>query len=248
MRFLIVNDDGIDAPGIRILTEWAKQYGEVTVVAPKVEQSGKSHGIELMRAIEVKEVPFMAGVTAYSMDSTPADCVRYGIVGLKQKYDLVLSGINRGYNVARDIVYSGTVGAIFEAEQFWHKAVAVSTCPEGLDTVGKHLDKAFTFLWDNGLLAHNPTYNINIPPQVSGIRLTYQGDSRYTDNFEPVGENMYKQVGYAVVEDDPENLDIDFSCVMKGIISVTPMRLSRTEHDVWERLNGEKKGNDRGTF
>ncbi len=236
MRFLIVNDDGIDAPGIRILVEWAKQHGEVTVVAPKVEQSGKSHGIELMRAIEVKKVPYLADVEAYSMDSTPADCVRYGIVGLKQKYDLVLSGINRGINVARDVVYSGTVGAIFEAEQFGHKALAFSTTPDGLETVGQYLDEAFAFVFDNKLLEHNPTYNINIPPKADGIRLTYQGDSQYTDNFEKVGEDLYKQVGYAVVVDDPNNMDIDYTCVNKGCISVTPMRLNRTEMKVWKAL------------
>ena len=113
MRILIVNDDGIDTLGIRLLATWAKKYGEVTVVAPKVEQSGKSQAIEFVQPVEIKKVPFMEGVTAYSMASTPADCVRFGFVGLNQTYDLVLSGINRGVNVGSDIVYSGTVGAIF---------------------------------------------------------------------------------------------------------------------------------------
>ena len=90
MRILITNDDGIDTLGIRLLAEWAKKLGEVTVVAPKYEQSAKSHAIELIKPIEIKKVPFMDGVTAYAMDSTPADCVRFGIIGLKQKYDLVL--------------------------------------------------------------------------------------------------------------------------------------------------------------
>ena len=108
MKILITNDDGIDTLGIRLLAKWAKTLGEVTVVAPKVEQSAKSHAIELIKQIEIKKVPFMDGVTAYSMDSTPADCVRYGVLGLKEKFDLVLSGVNKGVNVGVDVVYSGT--------------------------------------------------------------------------------------------------------------------------------------------
>ena len=78
MKILITNDDGIDALGIRLLAEWAKKLGEVTVVAPKTEQSAKSHAIELSKPVEIKKVDFMEGVTAYAMDSTPADCIRFG--------------------------------------------------------------------------------------------------------------------------------------------------------------------------
>ena len=103
MRILITNDDGIFSHGIRLLAEWAVKLGEVTVVAPKNEQSGKSHAINFTEPIEINKVELMAGVEAYSCDSTPADCVRYGIVGLGRSYDLVLSGINRGYNLGDDI-------------------------------------------------------------------------------------------------------------------------------------------------
>ena len=89
MKILITNDDGIDNVGIRLLAKWAITLGEVTVVAPKVEQSAKSHAINITGGIEIKKVPFIDGVEAYSMDSTPADCVRFGILGLKEKFDLV---------------------------------------------------------------------------------------------------------------------------------------------------------------
>ena len=78
MRILLTNDDGIDAIGIRMLAEFASGLGEVTVVAPKVEQSGKSHAIDFVSEIEIKRVDFPFGIEAYSMDSTPADCVRFG--------------------------------------------------------------------------------------------------------------------------------------------------------------------------
>ena len=98
MRILITNDDGILAPALPHLVEWAKKLGEVMVVAPKVEQSGKSHAIDFTRPIEIKKVDLFGDVVAYSMDSTPADCVRFAVLGLKEKFDLVLSGINRGFN------------------------------------------------------------------------------------------------------------------------------------------------------
>ena len=130
MRILITNDDGVFAEGIRLLAEWAKKLGEVTVVAPKREQSGKSHAINFTEPMEIKRVDLMDGVEAYSCDSTPADCVRYGIAGLNRTYDLVLSGINRGVNLGVDMIYSGTVAAIFEAAYWNHNALAFSTYPD----------------------------------------------------------------------------------------------------------------------
>ena len=93
MRILLTNDDGIDAIGIRLVAEWAKTLGELTVVAPKVEQSGMSHAIDFTHPIEIKKVDFMEGVEAYSMASTPADCVRFGVLALNKKFDLILSGV-----------------------------------------------------------------------------------------------------------------------------------------------------------
>ena len=115
MRILITNDDGIEGEGLRHLVNWARRLGEVVVAAPKVEQSAKSHTIEIHKSFEAKKVEYLPGVTAYAVDSSPADCVRLLVLGLEEHFDLVLSGINRGLNVGCDIIYSGTVGAIFEA-------------------------------------------------------------------------------------------------------------------------------------
>ena len=117
MRILITNDDSITSPILPGLIRWAKTKGDVTVVVPKVEQSGKSQAIEFYHAVEVKEVNLAPDLKVWAMNSTPADCVRFGVLGLHQTYDLVLSGINRGLNVGHDIVYSGTVGAIYEASR-----------------------------------------------------------------------------------------------------------------------------------
>lgn len=237
MKILITNDDGVDSLGIRLLAEWAKKLGEVTVVAPKREQSAKSHAIEIVKAYEIKKVPFLGGIEAYSVDSTPADCVRFGVVGLHRKYDLVLSGINRGVNVGDDIVYSGTIGAVFEACKLGVKAIAFSSFPTEQEEAAAYLDQAYAYLVENALFEENPMYNINIPANAKGVRMTYQGTTYYSDEFEKVEgeENMYRQVGELIPDLHPEDMDRDTVALHSGYITVTPLMESRTNMSVFEK-------------
>ncbi len=236
MRILITNDDGIEAPGIKLLIEWAKKLGEITVVAPKVEQSGKSHGIELIRPVEVLDRSSFYNVEAYSVDSTPADCVRFGILGLKKQYDLVLSGINNGANLGKDIVYSGTVGAIFEAVALEHKALAFSALRDCLESVSKYLDMTYDFISKNKLLDMNPIYNINIPPKAEGIKITRQGRSYFSDEFVPIGNNLYTQKGFYTPDADQNDIELDAVAVNNNLVSVTPMQNNRTEEFIYSKL------------
>ena len=235
LKILITNDDGIENEGIRYLTNWAKQFGDVTVVAPKKEQSAKSHGIEIRNAIEIKKVEYMDGVEAYSVDSTPADCVRFGITGLKRKYDLVLSGINHGVNVGADVVYSGTVAAVFEAARLKHKAIAFSSFFKSQAIAAQHLDQAYAYITENNLFDENPIYNINIPNEPKGVRMVYQGTDYFSDDFVLVGENMYKQEGEEIPDEYPEDMDRDTVAVHAGYITVTPLMATRTNMQVFEK-------------
>ncbi len=236
MKILITNDDGIGALGIRLLAQWAKKLGEVTVVAPKREQSAKSHAINISTPMEIKKVDFMEGVEAYSVDSTPADCVRFGIVGLQKEYDLVLSGINRGVNVGGDIVYSGTIGAVFEASKLGVKAIAFSSFPEEQEKAARHLDAAYDYLLTNRLLEQNPIYNINMPVEAKGIRMTYQGTTYYSDGFVKTdGEDMYLQVGDLIPDEHPEDMDRDTVALHAGYITVTPLLETRTNMHLVEK-------------
>ncbi len=237
LKILITNDDGIEALGIKLLVDWARGLGDVTVVAPKVEQSGKSHGIELIHPIEVLDRTSLYGVEAYSVDSTPADCVRFGILGLKRKYDLVLSGINNGANLGKDIVYSGTVAAIFEAVALEHKALAISTLRDSLEDAAKHLDLVYDHIVDNKLFDLNPIYNINIPPNAHGVKVTRQGRSYFADEFVPIGNNLYSQRGYYTEDSDQNNTELDAVAVNQGLISITPMQNDRTEYNVYKMLS-----------
>ena len=99
MRILITNDDGMHATQLVPLIQWCQKLGDITTVVPKVEQSGKSHGIELRTAFEAKQVELAPGITAWAVDSTPADCVRFAVMGLHKEFDLVISGVNRALMV-----------------------------------------------------------------------------------------------------------------------------------------------------
>ena len=235
MRILITNDDGIGNKGICLLAEWAKKLGEVTVIAPKVEQSGKSHAIDFITPVEIKKVPFIDGVEAYSMSSTPADCVRFGVLGLGKKFDLVLSGINCGVNLGADIVYSGTVGAIFEAARGHIPAIAFSAFPDGQEIAAKHLDEVYEYIKSNNLLNECPLFNVNIPNDATEIRMTYQGSPYFSDRFIRKDGDIFVQEGGPIPDICPDDIDRDTVAVRKGYISVTPLLATRTDMATFEK-------------
>ena len=240
MKILITNDDGINAEGIRHLVEFAKTKGEVVVCAPKYEQSAKSHAIEIREAFEIKKVDLFDGVRAYSIDSTPADCVRFAFLGLKEKFDIVLSGINRGPNLGLDLVYSATLGAVFEAGRLGVSGIAFSTNFDSFDNAKRTLPAIYEEFERRSLLSKNQLYNVNIPStETKGIRYTTQGGIYYTDEFVPLGrDDLYRQDGHCAYQ-GTKNLceDIDaFSC---GYVSITPLSKSRTATDVLYKLQSE---------
>ena len=237
MRILITNDDGIRSEVLPSFAKWAGQFGEVTVVAPKEEQSGKSHGIEIHKPFKAIKSNLIPGIEAYAVDSTPADCVRFGILGLHRTYDLVLSGINRGVNIGLDIAYSGTVGAVFEAACLSVPAVAVSTDPSDFTPALKQLDTVYDFFIRHHLLEKNNLYNVNIPLNSRGIRITRQGGPYYSDDFLWQENHLVKPTGKCVYEDSGNN-ELDTDAVMHGYISITPLTLNRTNMDVFHALSG----------
>ena len=235
MRILITNDDGIFAEGISVLAKWAKTKGEVTVVAPKTEQSGKSHAIDFTRPIEIKSVELMEGVRAFSMDSTPADCIRFAHFGLKDEFDIIFSGVNRGFNLGKDIVYSGTAGAIFEGGRLGIPAIAFSTDPTTFEGAEKYLETAYSFIMDNKLLDKNLLYNVNLPNAHGKIRITRQGGIYFHDEFTYMGDDIWEQGGYieSKNEGDPS---LDTDSVRDGFISITPLLSGRTNMPVFEEI------------
>ena len=237
MRILIVNDDGMNAAILPDFIRWARKLGEVTCVVPKHEQSGKSQAIDFLHPVEIREVALAEDITVWAMDSTPADCVRFGTSGLHQTYDLILSGINRGYNLGDDIAYSGTVGAINEGGRLGIPAIALSCDVGAMEEAMAMLDDWWDFMNRNGLLEERALYNVNFPhtDTPKGIRVTHQGGPFYSDAFEYRGNDMYMQVG-APIEYDRCDLTIDMDAVRAGYISVSPMTWQKTNWKVYEAI------------
>ena len=235
MRILIVNDDSISSPALLPLIRWAKKLGEVTTVVPMVEQSGMSQSLEFVKPVKLEKVDLAPDVTVYALGSTPADCVRFGVTGLKTTYDLIISGVNNGYNLGDDIAYSGTVGAILEGSRLGIKGIALSSGHESFVSAVDKLDTVFDYVMSKDLLSKGDLFNINIPREIKGFRITRQGGEFYTDEFIDLGDGTVLQTGEPVIRefDDP-TADID--AIRNGYVSITPITSVKTDLAVFERI------------
>ncbi len=235
MKILLTNDDGIEAEGLKYLVEWAKTLGEVTVFAPKVQQSAKSHSIEIHKPYEVKKVDLFDGIEAWSVDSTPADCVRVAILGMKKQFDLVLSGVNNGPNLGGDIHYSGTVGACFEAAICGVRSIALSAAFCAFENAVKNLDRVYREIIRRGLFDHAEIVNVNFPEKGEEILFTRMGPAVYTDEFDFLPDGTISprlKCLYAGTAD----LSLDTDATLTGHISVTPLRYDLTDLSALEMI------------
>ncbi len=236
MKILITNDDGVHAPQLIPLIRWCQKLGQVTTIVPKFEQSGKSQSIELHKAFAVEEIEPEPGICITTVDSSPADCIRFGILGRKQPFDLVISGINRGFNMGGDIMYSGTVGAAFEAVSLGVKAIAISTGPQFYDRALEPLDQVLAFFREHQLLEKHSLYNVNVVPEAKGILFTKQGGHFYSDDFVDQGDGTYLPCGKCVYE-NRNDLTLDTDCVIHGYISISPLTVNRVDMDMLKKLS-----------
>jgi 5'-nucleotidase len=252
---LVVNDDGVDSPGIIALADGLRPLGDVTVVAPDEDRTGVGHSISVRHPVKVARVEGRS-VTTYSCSGTPADCV---IVGARDlcagRPDIVVSGINRGANLADDVNYSGTVAAALEALLLGIPSMAVSLAASWPKVAPTHeWEGAARFARELvEMLLRTPLpadtlLNVNVPnlayERVRGVRFTRQGRKRYRDRL--ARENAdgaradgasYYWVwgGYDADEDDPET---DMHAVKSGYVAASPLRLDRTDYAALEVLRG----------
>lgn len=229
-RILITNDDGIDADGIVRLAKAAEEYGEVWVVAPAHQRSAASHSITLREPIDVYPYEFkVRGVHAYSCSGTPADCVRVGSLGvMPAKPDVVLSGINFGYNVATDVQYSATAGAAFEAAFQGFKAIALSEHINGCHEVTDNYLKDILDEYIDVSLQYGQILNVNFPGcslmDFKGIlrdRKTSH-DSFFHDRYKAIEQLPGGGVKYMVdgIHNEQAEEGTDFRAVVENYISV----------------------------
>ena len=235
MRILITNDDSVTATQLLPLIRWCQKWGQVTVVVPKIEQSGKSHGIEIRDPFMVHQM-MLEDVPVFAVESTPADCVRYAVIARGMQFDLVISGINRGFNVGADMMYSGTVAAVCEAANLGLPAIALSTTPGYYEHAVEHLDMVKAYFENNQLMNVHSLYNVNIPSRPKGVKITRQGGPYYSDDFELREDGMCVPNGVCVYKPTGD-LTVDTDAVVEGYISITPLTINMTDVVLFHRLS-----------
>ncbi len=240
MRILITNDDGIHAPGLRICEHIARQLSdEVWVVAPETDQSGKAHSLSLSDPLRLRKI----SERHFAVRGTPTDCVIMGVRHLlKVKPDLVLSGVNRGANVADDVTYSGTIAAAMEGTLLGIPSIALSQSYGWADgaevpwaTGEAHGPDVIRRLLEAGIPA-GTLVNVNFPARtserVTGVAVTTQGarnDATIGVEARVDGRgNPYFWISYRPQSTEPA-AGSDLAALAEGKISVTPLRLDLTD-------------------
>ncbi len=227
---LLTNDDGIQAPGLRVLEQHLAQTHEVWVLAPETEMSGASHSITLQRPITLKHY----GERRFSLSGTPADCVLVALYAvLPQKPQVVISGINAGYNVGEDVFYSGTVAGAREAALLGVSGLAVSVAPDSdFEAALPFVDRVLAFL----LQESRPLLlNLNLPAQrpVKGLRVVRLGNRSYQD---PVHRKNPHQFIIGGVARWQREQGTDLWALSQGFAALTPLIVDLTSHEDLERL------------
>jgi 5'-nucleotidase len=240
-NILITNDDGIYSPGIRTLYETLKNFGNVTVVAPSKEQSATSMSITIRDPLQIEKHAWESGASIYSATGTPADCVKLGMsVILKSKPDFVVSGINRGSNAGRNLLYSGTVAGAIEGVLQGVPSIAFS-CHDFIDPnfheVTDYIPKVLTHLLKHPM-PNGTLLNVNFPSkahgEIKGIKMTRQGKEMWiedpSERLHPFGEFSYYWLGAKILECQEED-DCDVSWIKKGYAAAVPVHVGElTDH------------------
>lgn len=240
MKILVVNDDGIFSNNLKILVNYLKNiYDEIMVVAPSTEQSAMSHRINIKGPIKLTvHDDLFEGVKAYSIDSTPADCVKFAVDYLKYNFDILFSGINDGLNLADDISYSGTAAAVLEAMYYHKKGIALSVLKGQNIGIVESLEVFIQDYLKNPIYAEFEAFNVNLPLKPKGIKYVPQGSGNYEYYFTDEGNNIYiprikpKYVKRDIIEND---LDAYYN----GYISVTPLTVDKTNYQVLNQINNK---------
>lgn len=238
MKVLVVNDDSIHHENLELLVhELKKYYKEILVVAPETEQSAVSHKINIREEIVLKEYPDkFPGIKAYSINSTPADCVKFAKLALNYDFDICFSGINDGLNIGEDLKYSGTVSGAVESYMFNKYGIALSLERKSQKGFIEGFSIFMKDFLEKDIYREHKCFNINFPENPKGIYITNQGTNDYKYWFEKVDKNIYfPKAEKRYISKD--KIVSDFDAYQNGYISVTPITYNMTDIKIYDKYN-----------
>lgn len=239
MHFLVSNDDGVNATGIKALVEALSVMGDVTVYAPNRDRSGASNSLTLDRPLKINKI----AEKRYSVSGTPTDCVHMALTGLMPtEPDMVISGINNAANLGDDVLYSGTVAAAIEGRYLGFPAIAFSLVTKQGQNKKRYFDSAQYYVkkiianLQSNPLPKDTILNVNIPnlplEEIKGVQITRLGNRHKAENTvqdtDPRGRKIY-WIGAAGPEADAGK-GTDFHAVKNAYVSITPMQVDMTKH------------------
>lgn len=242
---LVTNDDGVSSPGIHALAAALAPLGDLTIVAPTQEASAIGHALTLRRPLRIET----HGSNVYAVDGTPTDCVNLGVeIILRRKPDLVVSGINKGFNLGDDVTYSGTVAGAMEGALLGIPSIAVSLkrtpefdfqfAAEAAATVARAM---LANPWPSRTFLN---LNLNTG-QPKGFRVTTQARRNHVTKIasrtDPRGQAYY-WIEEALDDWHPNGGRSDYEAVMEGYVSVTPLQADLTDHPALEALETLLRG------
>lgn len=234
MNILIVNDDGYQAEGLKLLTRALQMFGTIYVSAPKSHQSGQSHAISIKSRIETFFVDPIAGAQAMLVvDGTPADATRLGLKLFDVDFDLVVSGINYGPNIAKDILYSGTVAAAVEAKILGVDAISISAPTTDLPYLFGETIKLFDEIIEAKLYQGPGILNINFPKEIhkkpKGVKMTIMGKRFQHAEYVRSERPDVFHIKSSIIEYQEDELS-DVEAYHEGYVSITPLEIDRTDY------------------
>jgi 5'-nucleotidase len=239
-KILITNDDGIFAPGLKSLWHALVNFADVTIIAPNDDSSGAGTGITLKTPLRIDNVPWEQGTQAWKVNGKPADCVKLGLGSLlKEKPDLIVSGINMGSNSGRTVFYSGTVGGVIEGALRKIPGIAFS-CEDFFEKPDFPAVEKYVLAIVQHALEHpipsGTIYNVNFPDfsrKMLGVKFTKQGLGYWIDTpdqrIHPTEGTPYFWLG-GKWEHHEEPEDSDVLLLQKGYITVVPIRVDELTH------------------
>jgi len=243
---LVVNDDGITAPGIKALIETMAEIGRVVVVAPDTPQSGMGHAITIGKPLRLDKVELYAGIEMYKCSGTPVDCVKLAVTKIfkGKKPDLCVSGINHGLNNAINVLYSGTMSAAVEGAIESIPSIGFSLDNYGWEADFSHCTKFIKQIalqvLQNGLQV-GTLLNVNFPnvKDIKGVKICRQANAKWTEEFDE-RVDPYKRKYYwisGVLENNDLGEDTDIWALEHHYASIVPVQFDLTAHHAIPLLN-----------